>query len=359
MNRLNSLSCKFLVAAASCLWAGAAAAEPADPPAPAPEAAPAETSATASTDASASTATASATTDAATPAEQTPPAGEAAAAKKPAASAPYMLPFYLRGITPGTVVRLESTYAMYKVPAPVDKSGNTLTSVLTATYKVAPWIAPIARVGLVRNSFNDESGMAISNLGLGALFGVKLDPTMRLGFAAIATVPTGTGAGNDPDVKTATAMKSAGAARYAFDSSIYANNDTALIGGADFAYIDHGLTAQVEATIFQFMRIRGDEVQKDEKRTLLTSGLFLGYFVIPQLSLGAELRYSHWLSTPAAVEANDAARNNLSAGGGVRGHFKFGESVWFRPGLSYHQALDEPISESKYKYIQLDLPFAF
>ncbi|HOD23123.1 MAG TPA: hypothetical protein PKK83_12575 [Polyangiaceae bacterium] len=277
----------------------------------------------------------------------------------PSAPAAYALPFYLRGVVPGTVARLESTYAMYKLPAPEDESGNTLTSVLTASYKVAPWLAPIARLGLVHNSLDGSSGTAISNLGVGGLLGTPVSTDFKAGFIVLVTLPTGTGAGNDPNAENASAVASASPARYAWDGAIFANNDSVLIGGADLAYVAGGLTVQAEATYLQFIRIRGDNVQKDELRSLLTTGLFAGYFLIPELSVGAELRYGHWLSTPAAVEKNSVARNNLSAGGGVRGYFKLGDSISLRPGLSYHQALDEPLSDAEYKYVQLDLPFVF
>lgn len=269
-----------------------------------------------------------------------------------------MLPFYVRGVAPGSVVRLESTYAMFKVPK-VDDSAGTLTSVLTASYKVAPWIAPLARVGLVHSSVGDKSGMGISNVGVGAMLGTKLAPSLRLGALVLFTVPIGSGAGNSPNADTKMAIGNASPARYVFDSSIYATNDQVAIGGLDFAFIQSGLTAQFEATVFQFTRVRGDQVQKDSSRTLMTEALFLGYFIIPELSVGAEFRHSHWLSTPAAVEKDSKTRNNVSGGIGLRGHFKLSKTVWFRPALAYHQAIDTPLRTSEYKYVQLDLPFAF
>ena len=70
--------------------------------------------------------------------------------------------------------------------------------------------------------------------------------------------------------------------------------------GVDLAYVNHGFTVQVEATLLQLFRVRGDDDpgRTTTRRTNLTAGLHVGYFFIPQLSAGAELRHQRWLSTP-------------------------------------------------------------
>ena len=81
------------------------------------------------------------------------------------------------------------------------------------------------------------------------------------------------------------------------------NYFTAIVGG-DVAYVDHKLTVQLEATLFQLMRVRGDNAAAgtDSARTNSTVGLHAGYFIIPMLSLGGELRYQRWLSTPTTLD---------------------------------------------------------
>jgi hypothetical protein len=33
--------------------------------------------------------------------------------------------------------------------------------------------------------------------------------------------------------------------------------------------------------------------------------------------------------------------------------------MWLRPGISYSQGLDKPLSDSKYHMVQVDIPFVF
>jgi hypothetical protein len=77
------------------------------------------------------------------------------------------------------------------------------------------------------------------------------------------------------------------------------------------------------------------------------------------LSLGGELRYQRWLSTPASVKADATSRDNVTVAIGPRFHFKISPTTWLRPGISYSAYLDKPLTKSKYSIVQVDLPFAF
>jgi hypothetical protein len=106
--------------------------------------------------------------------------------------------------------------------------------------------------------------------------------------------------------------------------------------------------------------VRGnDKVQPDKSRWNFTGGLHIGYFFIPQFSLGAEIRHQHWLSTPKAVAANDALRSTTTWAVGPRLHFKLNDTMWFRPGVAFAMPLDDPMKAKEYKNIQIDLPIAF
>jgi len=91
----------------------------------------------------------------------------------------------------------------------------------------------------------------------------------------------------------------------------------------------------------------------------------VGYFLFPFLSVGAEWRHQRWLSTPKAVETDEASmnpqgtRDTSTFAVGPRFHFKLSDSVWFRPGVAYAMATDSPMEKAKYKIVQLDLPIAF
>ena len=98
------------------------------------------------------------------------------------------------------------------------------------------------------------------------------------------------------------------------DNAMFLVNDFAVFPGVDFAYVSHGFTAQVEATLFQLWRVKGDKgptpKNPDSSKTNLTMGLHIGYFFIPQLSVGAEIRHQRFLSTPLAVKNDELYQPN-------------------------------------------------
>ena len=87
------------------------------------------------------------------------------------------------------------------------------------------------------------------------------------------------------------------------DAAMFAVNYTTAIAGADFAYVNHGFTAQGEATLLQFVRVRGDDGAGANApfRTNSAVGLHLGYFIGSHFSLGGDLRYQRWLAHPTTV----------------------------------------------------------
>jgi hypothetical protein len=96
----------------------------------------------------------------------------------------------------------------------------------------------------------------------------------------------------------------------------------------------------------------------------MTMGLHAGYFFIPQLSAGLELRHQRWVSTPAPVKAAAAAgdkspRDTSTVAIGPRAHFKLGETTWLRPGVSVSLPLDAPMTRADYVIAQIDVPFVF
>jgi hypothetical protein len=139
------------------------------------------------------------------------------------------------------------------------------------------------------------------------------------------------------------------------------------IAGLDAAYVDHRFTVQAEATLFQLFRTRGAGTAPatDDTRTNSTLGVHAGYFVLPQLSLGGELRYQRWLTTPTqivnmkTVPIPNANLDTTTVAIGPRGHFALGHGMFFRPGISYARGLDKPLTASSYNMVQVDLPVVF
>ena len=289
-----------------------------------------------------------------------PAAGEGASVV-PAASvpAPYSLPWQLRPAAVGTVVRSDTAVAFYEDPTS-GNGGSTVASMLLVSYKLMPNLAPLVRIGVVKN-VPPMGGGATSfvNPVAGVTYLVKLPHELRLALFGAMAFPVGMGGGNSPDAATRAASLSGIAARSAMDNAMFAVNCLTPFGGAGLAWVAHGLTVQAEVTVLQLFRVRGEDQDPEAARPNSTFGLHVGYFVIPELSFGAELRYQRWLSTPSFVAANAASRDTATFAIGIRGHWKLGESIWFRPGIVYARGLDDPMARQRYNIVQVDLLVAF
>jgi hypothetical protein len=291
---------------------------------------------------------------------------------------PYSLPWQLRPVVAGNVVRSDTAFAFYKNPANKE-SGTTVASMLLFSYKVIDGLAPLVRLGVVSNSPPDGTKVGMTDVDLksstgflspviGATYAPKLGPNFKLGLFLGVTVPVGSGGGDDAKPEARAANGAGILARSAMDNAMFAVNDFVIFPGVGFAYTKAGFTAQAEVTVLQLTQVRGGtQAQADDSRTNFTSGVHLGYFIVPMLSIGGDLRYQRWLSTPKAVELDEAAADDLQNGlrdtatfaVGPRFHFKLSDSVWFRPGVAFAMPFDKPMSKSKYKIVQLDLPLAF
>jgi hypothetical protein len=274
------------------------------------------------------------------------------------APAPYSLPWQLRSALLGNVARLDTLVASDRDDQ--GKPGLTQVGNLIVTRKLGSRLMPLFRVGAVHNvPASGASGSVLLNPVLGLALGAPLRPGLHAAALVAITPPLGTGAGNGASAQARAALRTGGAARSAMDGAMFAVNDLGLLLGGDLAYLRQGATLQIEATLIQLRRLRGAALQPDRDRTNLTSGIHAGYFLIPALSLGGELRYQRWLSTPAAVAADPtgASRDTVTAALGVRFHLRAG-SGWVRPGVSLGFALDQPLASRRPGLLQIDLPVA-
>ncbi len=283
--------------------------------------------------------------------------------------APYSLPFQLRPAQAVTVVRTDTSFAFYDDPA-TSAAGTTIASTLLASYKVTDNISPLVRVGMVSNSPPNVDGAAgFLNPVLGVTYGMTLTPELRLALFFGTALPFGSGGGDTPDPAKAASNAAGIRARSAMDNAMFAVNDLVLFPGASLAYVAHGLTVQIEATVLELLRVRGEDavnamgnpINPDSSRTNLTAGVHVGYFVFPELSGAIELRHQRWLSTPTAIEndATDTLRDTTTVAVGPRVHFKLGEKSWIRPALSLAVGLDDPLKRWESRSVQLDIPVIF
>jgi hypothetical protein len=340
----------FILAACGALTATAlaGAARGEAPPAPAPGLTPPAAEAAAPTPAATAVAT----------------AGPPAAAPAPPPP-PYSLPWQLRPVAAANVLRSDTAVALYDTAG---ASGSTVASMFLASYKVTPSLAPLVRFGYSQNDAPamGADGKSLVNPIVGATYARKVDAIRWAAFLG-AAVPIGMGGGNTPDAGAAGANAAGIAARSAMDNAMFAVNYFTAIAGGGIAYVDHKLTVQAEATLLQLFRVRGDTAPSstDSTRTNSTVGLHVGYFVIPMLSFGGEIRYQRWLSTPTRVvmgmvsDIPSANKDTVTVAIGPRAHFQVGKGLWLRPGIAYARALDQPLSTSSYNVIQIDVPFVF
>ena len=307
-----------------------------------------------------------------------PVEGVTSAASLPAAVAPsetglrYALPWQLRPVTLGDLARVDSVAAVFN-----DANGNldeAVATAVSASYQVSRQWAPMVRLAFVGNDAPGEAtdGSSFANPLVGATYARPLG-SYRLALFGATTLPLGTGGGDAPNIRAARTNAASSTVRPA-DDAMFAVNYTTAIAGADFAYVNHGLTAQAEATLLQFVRVRGENGigATDSFRTEAAVGLHLGCFLGSHFSLSGDVHYRRWLSHPTAVSAATGARVALPDGGmtsatvavGPRLHFRVGQQGWIRPGISFVRGLDArgfaaPLLTAQATGVQVDVPLTF
>ena len=282
----------------------------------------------------------------------------------PEPPAPYTTPWLLRSVTAANVARWDNVLALYENPTGL--MGATYVSSVGGGYKIPHTGGPSEGVQLLArlttaydNPAGAPSAAIFANPVLGAAYAHRLPRGFRVHAALSFTLPVGMGGGDSPDPAEAAVRGKAALARYGMDNSIFAVNDLTVIPGAAVAWVDRGWTVQAEATLFLLSRVRGAAAQPEAFKVNFTTGLFVGYFVVPSyLSLGIELHYQRYFLGPASANTAPATIDNLTMAGGVRFHVPIGRT-WLRCGVSYGGGLDDPMAAAHYNVLQLDCPFFF
>jgi hypothetical protein len=291
----------------------------------------------------------------------------------PSESVPrYSLPWQLRPVTIDNLARVDSVAAVFN-----DANGNldeAVATVVTASYQINRHWAPTVRLGFVGNDAPGEAtdGSSFANPLVGATYARSLG-RYRLALFGATTLPIGAGGGDAPNIRAAKTNAASSTARPA-DDAMFAVNYTTAIAGADFAYVNHGFTAQAEATLLQFVRVRGEDGvgATDSFRTEAAVGLHLGYFIGSHFSLSSDLHYRRWLSHPTTLSAatgeqvalSDADMASTTVAVGPRFHFRVGKQGWVRPGISFVRGLDSrgfdaPLVTAQATGVQVDVPVTF
>lgn len=295
-------------------------------------------------------------------------ADEATEPAPPKPAPPYSIPWGLRPVLAKTLVRVDTSLAFYEDR--LARNGFTSATMITGAYRIpgtgagTSGLAPLVRVAIVADAPpTGQSGLALVNPLLGATYSLDLGEGFRLAPFLGLTLPIGMGGGEAPAAGPLDARSKGANARAQLDNALFAVNDLTVIPGIGVAWVDHGWTVQVEATLLHLMRTRGDAVQREAKKTNFTTGLHVGWFAARFLSLGGELRYQRWLNAPLVVERDttDASRDAFTLAFGPRLHLDLGSIGWLRPGVAYARGLDKPLAAStpNYHLFQVDVPLLF
>lgn len=262
----------------------------------------------------------------------------------------YSLPWLMRPAAAPTVLRLDTMLAPSK---------DDLTGVLRLFGGFSPWTGVgfyATAVGVVDSPNQQATNAALSNVGLASLLSPKLPDPMRLSIFIGVTLPTGTGRDDNTSGGWRT-IRAGAPARMAMDNSLFSPNHLAFATGADFALVRGGATLQLEATLFQQVRVSNSLEEPDDARTNLTMGVHAGFRIGP-ITPSVELHHQVFLTTPAVVARNSEARDQTSVGAGVRANLHASHVV-LRPGLAAFVAIDEPLLSRSFTYFMLDMPVVF
>jgi hypothetical protein len=282
---------------------------------------------------------------------------------------PYSLPFQLRPVIAASAVRSDTSFASYQNA--LAQSGFAVVSELSATYRIpgtgtapATGLVPLVKLAVINDSppGTATGGFAFVNPLVGAAYALAFGSGFRASASLCFTVPVGMGGGNTPDKGALDARTVGPVVRADMDNVLFAVNDFGVLPQIDVAYVGQGLTTQVEATLGQLQRVRGAEQDPDASKTVFTTGIHVGYFLVDALSIGGELRYQRWIVAPSSVKTHKPGTSvdMLSTGVGPRLHFKLAPGVWTHPGIAYTRGFDHPMtSPANDNVIQLDVPVVF
>lgn len=265
----------------------------------------------------------------------------------------YSIPWQLRPAAVPNVLRSDTAFAFHRAPNDGPR-GTTIASMLLGSYRITPEFGVLARFGVVHNNPPiGDTAAVIVNPAVGGTYLLNLTKELRAAFFLGVAAPIGQGGASSSPAKQAAAASGV-LARSAMDNAMFAVNYFTVFPGASVAYVAQGVTVQAEVTVLELLRVRGSD---EKARTNFTSGLHVGYFVIPELSIGAELRYQRFLKNDTL--AGKPPIDNLTVAGGVRAHFKLADGAWLRPGLAYARGLDDPMAAARYHIVQADVVAMF
>jgi hypothetical protein len=263
----------------------------------------------------------------------------------------------LRGLSVTNVVRVDTVTAMSSQQA---TPSNEQVTFLSGCYRLNDNFGVSAKWGFWHYAPNNGAQIdAYSNPAAYVNFAVPID--RHFSFAAIAglSAPIGSGGGNSPDSNVYASVSATKYAKAMLENSLLSPNEVGVPLGFDFGYREGRFTAQLEANMSVLARVKGEAKTPDSARIPAWAAAMVGYFILPELSAAAELRYTTSLTTTAAIAKDPSTRDNMSFAVGVRGYVRIANNIAFRPGVSYGRGIEGRLNDLGYQYVQVDFPMVF
>jgi hypothetical protein len=270
----------------------------------------------------------------------------------------YVLPFQLRSVSPRNGIRIDTLVAPYRY---ADMSALETVVFLSAQLRLQQHFFLQARWGFDDNRVGtgDRNRTGVVNPSLGLTVAFPVGSVIRFAASTSVGLPLATGGGDGSDIDGVFLQRQGALARSTMDNNSFAANDLGFPTGLSLAFVHRGFTAQVDGTVIPSGRVKGTGTEGDGAKVNSTFGLFVGYYVIPEISLGAELRYQYYLLPPSLVDRDPSARDNLTVGAGGRLEIELSDSARVRPGVCLSTGVLGYVEQQSFRMVQFDLPISF
>lgn len=237
----------------------------------------------------------------------------------------------------GVAADLEALVTLYEEPSAESnepRNGQAFVFLAQVAYDFDASLRAFLRYGFVDNFAPGRAHAAsVSNLALGASYGIDALRYLRVAAEAGLILPIGTGAGREPAPGIALANLRA---RALHPTMFDPNFMTTYIGA--IASTQHTrAVGRLELFFDPSFKVNG--ANDDKGKTRLRLAAHGGYRVLPWLEPFVELRYFRFLSTNAAIEADGALSDNMYGGLGIAA--VLGP---LRAQVAYLRALDPPLT---------------
>ncbi len=233
---------------------------------------------------------------------------------------------------------------------------STLLMVLSAAYEWTHWLSTFARVGWAHNApSNEASGSAFANPAAGVSSQIELGKHVKVGGLAGITVPVGSGAGNTPN----TAALKAWTNSVDWGGAMFAVDHVDVFGGLRASYTASRLTLQIESTVHQLVRVRGEASDPIGDAATVTGSQATALVALPHdVSVSTGLAETRFWNTPKCIQDSAESRRDYFVVAGVSLELKLAKGVAFTPGVLYARALDLPLTRETFQVIEVDLGFS-